>query len=193
MVRVGFGKSTLNFCYFALKGDSMSDRNSQKPARAMRRPGGSRSRVAETVRALIWPIAEELGYFLWDVEYVKEGADMILRVTIDTDEGITIDDCERMTRAIDPVLDEADPIEDSYLLEVSSPGIERDLTRVEHFEACTGDEVEVRLFAPLDGSKVFRGVLKGLTEEGQIIIEMGGDDKAFDTALVSKVKTVFDF
>ena len=171
----------------------MSDRNSQKPARAMRRPGGSRSRVAETVRALIWPIAEELGYFLWDVEYVKEGADMILRVTIDTDEGITIDDCERMTRAIDPVLDEADPIEDSYLLEVSSPGIERDLTRVEHFEACTGDEVEVRLFAPLDGSKVFRGVLKGLTEEGQIIIEMGGDDKAFDTALVSKVKTVFDF
>ncbi len=173
----------------------MSDR--QPPAsnapRGIRRTSGSRSRVAETVRTLINPTADELGYFLWDVEYVKEGADMILRVTIDSDEGITIDDCERMTRAIDPILDEADPIEDSYLLEVSSPGIERDLTRPEHFEVCIGDEVELRLFAPVDGSKVWRGILKGINDEGQIVIEAAGTDRAFDTSAVSKIKTVFDF
>lgn len=164
-----------------------------KPIRAMRRPSGSRSRVAETVRTLITPTADELGYFLWDVEYVKEGADMILRITIDSDEGISIDDCERMTRAIDPILDEADPIEESYLLEVSSPGIERDLTRPEHFEVCTGDEVELRLFAPVEGSKVWRGTLKGINEEGQIVIQVAGNDRAFDASAVSKTKTVFDF
>ncbi|MBE6559081.1 MAG: ribosome maturation factor RimP [Ruminococcaceae bacterium] len=169
-----------------------------KSFRAARRPSGSRSRVAETVRALITPTADELGYLLWDVEYVKEGADMILRVTIDrdanvSDEGITIDDCERMTRAIDPLLDEADPIEESYLLEVSSPGIERDLVRPEHFAACEGEEVELRLFAPVDGSKVWRGVLKGINEAGQIVIEVAGNDRAFDASAVSKTKTVFDF
>lgn len=166
---------------------------SNRPLRAVRRPSGSRSRVAETVRSLITPTADELGYFLWDVEYVKEGADMILRVTIDSSEGITIDDCERMTRAIDPILDEADPIEDSYLLEVSSPGIERDLTRPEHFDMCKGEEVELRLFAPVDGSKSWRGVLKGINEQGQIVIEVAGADRAFDAAAVSKTKTVFDF
>lgn len=170
----------------------------QQPARAPRRPSGSRSRIAETVRELITPTAQQLGYLLWDVEYVKEGADMILRVTIDrdasvSDEGITIDDCERMTRAIDPLLDEADPIEDSYLLEVSSPGIERDLTRPEHFELCIGDEVELRLFAPVNGSKVWRGILKGLGEQGQILIEVAGSELAFDPSAVSKTKTVFDF
>lgn len=170
-------------------------RNSaNKPLRAVRRPSGGRSRIAETVRTLITPIADELGYLLWDVEYAKEGADMILRVTIDkADEGITIDDCERMTRAIDPLLDEADPIEDAYLLEVSSPGIERELTRPEHFEVCEGEEVELRLFAPVDGSKVWRGILKGLGEAGQIVVEVGGTDRSFDATAVSKIKTVFDF
>ncbi len=164
-----------------------------KPVRAVRRPSGSRSRIAETVRELITPTADELGYLLWDVEYVKEGADMILRVTIDNDEGITIDDCERMTRAIDPILDEADPIEDSYLLEVSSPGIERELSRPEHFDFCEGADVELRLFAPVDGSKAWRGILKGLNEQGQIVIEVAGTDRAFDASAVSKAKTVFEF
>ena len=167
--------------------------NLSKPTRAVRRPSGSRARVAETVRDLITPVAEELGYLLWDVEYVKEGADMILRITIDTEEGITIEDCERMTRAIDPLLDEADPVPDAYLLEVSSPGIERDLTRPEHFDYCTGAEVELRLFAPVDGSKTWRGVLKGLDEQGNIILEVAGADRTFESPAVSKAKTVFDF
>ncbi len=157
--------------------------------------------VAERVRAIIEPYAEELGYALWDVEYVREGADYILRVTIDSDAGITIDDCERMTRAIDPVLDEHDPIEDAYLLEVSSPGIERELTRPEHFAACAGERVEVRLFAPTDGSKVYTGTLRGLDEDGNIVIDEDAasseaadkSGKMFPRASVAKIKTIFEF
>jgi ribosome maturation factor RimP len=105
------------------------------------------------------PVAESLGYFIWDVEYVKEGARQILRITIDTeaDEGITIEDCEKMHRAIDPVLDEADPIESAYYLEVSSPGIERELKYDFHFLACEDWDVEVKLYAPDEkGRKKFR-------------------------------------
>ena len=165
----------------------------QKRPRPVRRVGGNRSRVAETVRVLITPVAESLGYLLWNVEYVKEGADMILRVTIDKPEGITIEDCEQMTHAIDPLLDEADPIEESYLLEVSSPGIERDLSRPEHFEACQGEEVEIRLFAPVEGSKVWRGVLVGLDEQNQVVIDTAIGRMSFDPAAISRVKTVFEF
>ena len=92
--------------------------------------------VALEVAKIAEPLAEELGYFLWDVEYVKEGADMYLRITIDSEEGITIEDCERMHRAIDPLLDEADPIEGAYHLEISSPGIERELKNDMHITAC---------------------------------------------------------
>ena len=115
--------------------------------------------IAGVVRDLLEPIADELGYMLWDVEYVKEGAEMVLRITIDNEEGIDIEDCEKMHRTIDPVLDEADPIEEQYYLEVSSPGLERELKNEYHRYACEGWNVEVRLYAPLNGSKMFRGVL----------------------------------
>ena len=94
--------------------------------------------TAAAVRALAEPIAAQLGLSVWDVTFTKEGAQWYLRIYIDKPDGVDIDDCERMTRAIDPVLDEADPIEDAYLLEVSSPGIERELTRADHFELCRG-------------------------------------------------------
>ena len=153
--------------------------------------------VVAIVREGISPVADELGYMLWDVEYVKEGADFILRVTIDrfdeTGEGITIDDCETMSRAIDPVLDEHDPIPDQYLLEVSSPGIERELTRDDHFELCVGEKVEVRLFAPVDGSRVWVGILGERDAEGSIPVETAGVTRLFPKATVSKVRTVFDF
>ena len=159
----------------------------------MRRPSGSRSRVAETVRTLITPTADELGYFLWDVEYVKEGADMILRITIDSDEGISIDDCERMTRAIDPILDEADPIEESYLLEVSSPGIERTLKKKEHFTACVGECVEIRLFSPdKNGKKAYKGVLTAADEAG-ITVEADGETLTLEYSAVAKANTFFEF
>ena len=158
-------------------------------------------KVTEIVTKIAQPVVEAHGCELWDVEYVREGADYILRVTIDSDDGITIDDCERMTRAIDPVLDEHDPIEDAYLLEVSSPGIERELTRPEHFEACAGERVEVRLYAPVDGSKVYTGILRGLGEDGNILLECGAASSEADTdnlkmfprASVTKIKTLFEF
>ena len=161
-------------------------------------------RTKKNVAALVWdlaaPVADDLGYSIWDVEYVKEGSTMILRITIDidTEEGITIEDCEKMHRAIDPIIDEADPIEESYNLEVSSPGVERLLTRPEHFERMAGAEVEVRLFAALPdrpaigGSKVFTGILRGL-DDGNILVEVAGEEVRVPKKAASKVQTVFNW
>lgn len=155
----------------------------------MKKNGG----VVGTVRLIAEPLAEELGYVLWDVAYEKQGADMYLRITIDSDDGITIDDCERMHRAIDPLLDEADPIEEAYHLEVSSPGIERDLKTEMQIAYCVGWDVELRLYAPVDGVKSFTGVLQGLDADGNVCIEVEGETKRFARASVALLRTVFDF
>ena len=149
--------------------------------------------VTETVWALAEPLAEQFGFMLLDVEFTREGSKRILRITIDSEEGIGVDDCEKMHRAIDPVLDEADPIEEAYYLEVSSPGIERELRTDAHIEYCTGADVEVRLYAPKDGSKVFRGELLPIGEGGEIEISNGNTKLSFERASVAKIKTVFEF
>ncbi|MBQ7384061.1 MAG: ribosome maturation factor RimP [Clostridia bacterium] len=149
--------------------------------------------VAERVTELAEPLAEEFGYFLWDVEYVKEGGRKILRITIDSEEGITIDDCEKMHRALDPVLDEADPIEEAYYLEVSSPGIERELRTDMHIEACEGWDAEVRLYAPVDGAKSFRGKLLPLGERGEVRLDSNGKVREFARDSVAKIQTYFEF
>ena len=149
--------------------------------------------VVTAVRAAIEPVIIGLGYSIWDLEYVKEGADYFLRVTIDSPNGITIDDCETVHRAIDPVLDEADPIEGAYHLEVSSPGIERDLRTDEHFRVSAGEKVEVRLFAPLDGAKVYTGTLLGLDDDKNVILDTGAGEKTLPRAAISAARTLFDF
>ena len=149
--------------------------------------------IVERVSELAWPLAEEFGYFLWDVEYVKEGGRKILRITIDAEDGITIEDCEKLHRALDPVLDEADPIEEAYYLEVSSPGIERELRTDLHIEACQGWDVEVRLYAPIDGAKAFRGKLLPIGESGEIRIDCMGAVREFTRASVAKIQTYFEF
>ena len=151
------------------------------------------SGVAPAVTQLAQPLAEQLGYVLWDVEYVREGADYYLRITIDSPEGITIDDCERFSRAIDPILDEADPVPDSYHLEVSSPGIERELRTPEHIAACIGEQVEVRLFAPVGGSRVHRGTLQGQNEAGEVVIAQGESTVCFARTAISRLTTVYEF
>ena len=149
--------------------------------------------IAGTVRELLTPTADTMGYEMWDVEFVREGARRILRITIDKPEGINIDDCEAFHRAIDPLLDEADPIDSAYYLEVSSPGVERDLKYDFHFAACEGEEVEVRLFAPDEkGRKSIKGTLVGL-EEGNIVVRLADGDVKIARTAASKVKTVFDF
>ncbi len=148
--------------------------------------------IAGTVRDLVAPVAEEFGFMLWDVEYVKEGADMILRITIDKPEGIDIEDCEKMARAIDPIIDEADPIEVSYKMEVSSPGIERALSRPEHFEACMGEKIEAKLYAPMDGKKQIVGILSA-ADDKSITVTVDESDIVLEKSAVAKVSTVFDW
>ena len=110
---------------------------------------------------LCQPIVEGFGLSLWDVRYVKEGADRFLRVYIDKPEGIDINDCENVSRAINGPLDELDPIEEAYCLEVCSPGIERELIRDEHFMQFIGADIMVKMLRPIDGiGREFKGVLK---------------------------------
>lgn len=149
--------------------------------------------VVETVKELADPIAESIGCWVWDVEFVKEGTRKILRITIDSEEGIDINVCEQMHRAIDVVLDEVDPISEPYYLEISSPGIERELKTIEHIEACEGWDVEVKLYAPIDGLKAFRGVLLEMDNENEIRIDVTGKEMRFDRASVAKISTYFDF
>ena len=156
--------------------------------------------VAARVYPIVEPAVIACGCEIWDLEFVKEGADRILRITIDTDRegGIGIEDCERVNRAVDPILDEADPIDTSYYLQVSSPGIERDITLPHHVTACVGERVEVRLFAPLDGSRKYDGVLLGF-EGGEtdtakpVLVDIGEKTLAFEYEAISKMKTLFDF
>ncbi len=116
--------------------------------------------VAERVRGMAEPLAAGLGLSLWDVQFVKEGADWFLRIFIDKEEGVGIDDCVDMTHAINPVLDKEDPIPQEYTLEVSSPGLNRRLTRPEHFEALLGAPVKAKLIRPLeDGRRELSGEL----------------------------------
>lgn len=116
--------------------------------------------TAQTVYDIAKPLADELGLDIWDVIYKKEGADWYLRILIDKEDGITIDDCVDMTHAITPMLDKKDPISQEYMLEVSSPGINRKLTKPEHFEKYIGDEIRVKLIRPLKtGEKVLDGEL----------------------------------
>lgn len=112
------------------------------------------------VRKIVEPIAQQLGLSIWDVRFVKEGTNWYLRIFIDKEGGVSIDDCVDMTHAINKPLDEADPIEQAYCLEVSSPGIERELTRDEHFEKCIGQKITVRTIRPIDGKRDFKGVLE---------------------------------
>ncbi len=122
--------------------------------------------------AAVWeiaePIAEELGLVIWDIRFVKEGADWFLRIFIDKDGGVGITDCENMSRAIDKPLDDADPIEQSYCLEVSSPGLERELTREAHFEVCKGEKIKVKMIRAVDGVREFSGILE--SSEGMSIV-----------------------
>ena len=148
--------------------------------------------TAETVRDALGEKIESLGYRLWDVEFVKEASEWYLRFTIDNDEGITIEDCEKVHRFIDPLLDELDPIEQSYHLEVSSPGVERDIRTPEHFAACIGEKVEVRFFAPENGRKSCTGRLVSY-ENDIITVDDGGTEYRIPRAKASKIKTVFDY
>ena len=146
--------------------------------------------VKETVREAIAPTVAELGYRIWDVTFSKIGADYHLEITIDNDRGINIDDCEKVHRAIDPILDEVDPIEDFYYLEVSSPGIERELRTEEHILLTLGSLVEAKLFAPFEGRKSIVGILESF-EDGKVTISEDGAPLTLPRASISKLATLY--
>lgn len=145
------------------------------------------SKITETVAALAAPVVEEEGCTLWDVEYVREAGTWYLRVFVDKEGGLGIDDCERISRRLDPMLDEADPIPDSYVFEVGSAGAERELRRPGDFETFMGSEVELRLYQPLNGSKSYVGLLRAY-DDGDVTIETGGRDLRFEKNRIALVK-----
>lgn len=136
--------------------------------------------TVEIVRDIAKPIADSLGLDLWDVRFIKEGTQWYLRIFIDKEEGISIEDCEAMSRAIDKPLDDADPINQSYCLEVCSPGIERELVRDEHFERFIGADIKIRLIrANSEGKKELYGKLLNIS--GNIVqIESEGQSINID-------------
>jgi len=147
--------------------------------------------IEERVEGLLESTINNLGYELYDVEYAKEGKDYFLRIFIDTEEGIDLNDCEKVNDAINDLLDEADYIKEQYFLEVSSPGIERILKKDKHLESNIGSLVEVKLFKPIDKKKVLQGILKEFNKESIVIeaeenIEISRKD-------ISVIKTVYEW
>lgn len=141
---------------------------------------------------LLAPIAEANGVKIYDVEYVKEGSEYYLRSYIDKEGGVSIDDCESVSRALNEVLDREDFIDGSYIMEVSSPGLGRVLKKDRHLEYSLGEEVEVKLFKPLNGSKDFEGVLKAYDKD-TVTIETAGTDNTFNRKEIAIIRLKLDF
>lgn len=141
-----------------------------------------------TVWEIVEPYAKQLDLKIWDIRFVKEGATHYLRIFIDKEGGVGLDDCVDLSHAIDNPLDDADPIDCSYCLEVSTPGIERELTRPEHFEINIGQRIKLKLIRAVNNQRDFKGTLKGFGN-GQIIMVLeDGEEKSFDKKDISWVR-----
>ena len=148
--------------------------------------------VENRTEELLAPIAEENGVEIYDVEYLKEGSDWYLRAYIDKPEGVNIQDCENVSRALSDKLDEVDFIDDAHILEVSSPGLGRTLKKDKHLEKSLGEEVELRLYKPRDKQKEFTGILKSFDADS-VIIETEEEEKVFARSEIALIRLAFDF
>ena len=149
-------------------------------------------KITDQVAAFAEPIVAEHGCSLWDVEYVREGSDYILRLYIDKPGGVDISDCEAISRAVDPILDEKDPIPGSYQFEVCSAGLERALKRESDFQQFMGSPVTVKLYRPYNGLKEIPGILRGY-EDGRVTIEAGKETIQFEKSQVALVRLRVEF
>ena len=149
-------------------------------------------KVTELVAGFAKPIVEEHGCELWDVEYVREGSDYFLRLYIDKEGGVDINDCEAISRAVDPVLDEKDPIQESYHFEVCSAGLERALKRPGDFQRFMGSAITVKLYRPRNGLKEIPCVLTGY-EDGKITVQVGKETITFEKSEVALVRLRVEF
>ena len=149
-------------------------------------------KVTEQVAAFAEPVVREHGCSLWDVEYVREGSEYFLRLYIDKEGGVDINDCEAISRAMDPILDEKDPIPGSYHFEVCSAGLERALKRPGDFARFMGSPITVKLYRPYNGLKELPCVLRGY-EDGKITVESGKDTITFEKSQVALVRLRVEF
>ena len=148
--------------------------------------------IEERVESLIKNKVEELGYELYDVQYAKEGKDYYLRVFIDKENGIDLNDCEKVSDAINPILDEADYIKEMYFLEVSSPGIERILRKGKHLEQAKGKEIEVKLFKPLENEKDISGILEKFDAD-KICLQIEDKEIEIERKNISLIKLKYNW
>ena len=145
------------------------------------------SKITDLVAELARPVVEEEGCELWDVEFVKEAGTRYLRLLIDKEGGLSIDDCERISRRVDPMLDEADPIPEAYVFEVGSAGADRELKRPSDFERFMGSEVEVKLYQPLNGRKAYVGTLLSY-DNGDLSLQAEKSELHFTKQQVAQVR-----
>lgn len=149
-------------------------------------------KVTDLVASFAQPIVEAQGCQLWDVEYVREGSEYFLRLYLDKEGGVDISDCEAVSRAVDPILDEKDPIQGSYYFEVCSAGLERALKRPGDFQRFLGSPVTVKLYRPRNGLKEIPAVLRGY-DDGRITVEAGKETITFEKSEVALVRLRVEF
>lgn len=145
------------------------------------------SKITDLVTDLARPVVEANGCSLWDVEYIKEAGSWYLRLYIDKEGGVSIDDCEAVSRGVDPLLDEADPIQDAYTFEVSSAGADRPLKKPEHFAAFLGAEVDVKFYQAVNGQKACTGILAGY-QDGDVTLTLGDETVTFPKKEIAFVR-----
>lgn len=141
---------------------------------------------------ILGPITEKFGVSIYDVEFVKEGSDYYLRAYIDKEGGVTIEDCENVSRALSDEIDKDDYISEAYILEVSSPGLGRTLKKARHYQNSLGQEVEIKTFKPIDNVKEFVGILKSC-EDGTVVIATESGDMSFTNDMIAKARLTIDF
>ena len=149
--------------------------------------------IATEIEQIVLPITQANDLELVDVEYVKEGGEFFLRVYIDKEDGVSLNECELVTRALNPILDEKDPIKDNYYLEVSSPGLDRPLKKDKDFVKYQGRDVEIKLYKSIDGSKLHEGELVGLTEEKNIKVIIDNNEVEFNKKDVALIRLAIKF
>lgn len=152
-----------------------------------------RETYEQKTEELVLPIVTENHFELVDVEYVKEGGTWYLRAYIDKPGGITVDDCEIVNRALSDLLDEKDFIEESYILEVSSPGLGRPLKKERDFERSLGEEVEIRTYRMVEKQKEFRGILKSYDKNTVTIVTEEEEEQVFERENIALIRLAFDF
>lgn len=149
--------------------------------------------IENKVEKLVSPIVEKMGYELYDVEYIKEGREYYLRIYIENKDGISLEDCEKVSNAITDILDKEDYIKEQYFLEVSSTGIEKTLKKDKHYQANIGAKVQIKLFKPVNKIKQYQGILKEFTEDEIIIENEKKENIQLERKNIAQIKTVYNW